>query len=528
MKTLDHLKNSFEHGKLSRRQFMGGAVALGMTVTAASQFVSSVGAATPKKGGTMKFGIGAGSTTDSLDPGTTSDTYMQLTNFALRGHLTEIGTDGKIRGDIAESFEASPDAKVWTFKLRSGVEFHNGKTVDADDVVASFNHHRGDDTKSAAKGTLAAVENIRADGKDTVVFELKSGSADFPFAASDYHITILPATDGKVAWSKGEGSGGYILEAYEPGVKTVMKRNPNYWKEGAAHFDGVEILAIKDVVARTNALTSGEVHAMDRCDLKTVHLLKRNKSVRIEQETGTQHYSIPMITTGAPYDDNDVRLALKFAVDREAMVKTILRGYGEVANDHPISPANPYFNKDLPIRKYDPDKSKFYMKKAGVDSLNLDLSASDAAFGGAVDAAVLYKEHAARAGIQINVVRESADGYWSNVWMKKPWSMCYWGGRPTEDWMFSIAYSKGANWNDTFWDHERFNKLLIEARAELDQEKRRTLYYEMQQIVRDEGGVVIPMYASYVFAMSANIAHGQMAANWDMDGNKAVERWWFA
>ena len=528
MVKIDQLQSEYKGGKVSRRQFMEGAVALGMTVATASAFVSDVQAMTPKKGGNMKFGIGAGSTTDSLDPGTTSDTYMQLVQFGVRGHLTEIGKDGQIKGDVAESYEASADAKTWTFKLRKGVEFHNGKTLDAEDVKASFEHHMGEDTKSAAKGTLAGVDKITTDGKDTVIFSLKEGSADFPYAASDYHVTMLPSKDGKVDWKGGVGSGAYKLESYEPGVKAVMSRNPNYWKEGAGNFDSVEVLAIKDVVARTNALTSGEIHAMDRCDLKTVHLLKRNQKLRVEQETGTQHYSVPMITTSAPFDNNDVRLALKYAVDREALVKTILRGYGQVANDHPISPANPCFNKDLPIRAYDPDKAKFHMKKAGISELKVDLSASDAAFGGAVDAAVLYKEHAAKAGININVVRESSDGYWSNVWMKKPWCMCYWGGRPTEDWMFSIAYAKGANWNDTFWDHDKFNILIKEARAQLDQAKRCEQYYEMQQIVRDEGGVVIPMYASYVFAMSKKVAHGQMAANWDMDGNKAAERWWFA
>ncbi len=141
---------------------------------------------------------------------------------------------------------------------------------------------------------------------------------------------------------------------------------------------------------------------------------------------------------------------------------------------------------------------------------------------------MLYKEHAARSGITINVVREPNDGYWSNVWMKKPWSMCYWGGRPTEDWMFSIAYAADANWNDTFWKHDRFNKLLVEARAELDESKRRTLYYEMQAIVHNEGGVVVPMYASYVGAMNQRVQHDKLAANWDVDGLRGVERWWFA
>ena len=140
---------------------------------------------------------------------------------------------------------------------------------------------------------------------------------------------------------------------------------------------------------------------------------------------------------------------------------------------------------------------------------------------------LLYREHAAKTGITINVVREPNDGYWSNVWMKKPWSAVYWGGRPTEDWMFSTAYAEGAAWNDSFWVHERFNQLLKEARTELNEAKRRDMYVEMQQIVSNEGGVVVPMFANYVFAMNNNVQHDVMAANWSLDGNKGAERWWF-
>ncbi len=229
-----------------------------------------------------------------------------------------------------------------------------------------------------------------------------------------------------------------------------------------------------------------------------------------------------------PFDNNDVRLALKYGVDREKLLQTVLRGHGRVGNDHPISVSNRYHAGELPQRVYDVDKAKFHLKKAGLTTVQVSLSAADAAFAGAVDAAVLYKEHARKAGIEINVIREPNDGYWSAVWMKKPWAAVYWGGRPTEDWMFSTAYAAGAAWNDTFWKHERFNKLLIEARAVLDQTKRREMYVEMQRIVSDEGGVVVPMFNNYVFATSAKIAHGPMQGNWDLDGGKFMERWWFA
>jgi peptide/nickel transport system substrate-binding protein len=309
----------------------------------------------------------------------------------------------------------------------------------------------------------------------------------------------------------------------------TLKLNKNYFRTDYGHFDSCEVLTIADVAARTNALTTNEVDAIDRLDIKTMHLLKRNKNISIKETSGTAHYTFAMRTDTAPFDNNDVRLALKYALDREALLQNVLRGHGVVGNDHPIGLSNRYHatTEELPQRVYDPDKAKFHLKKAGLSTLKVDLSAADAAFAGAVDAAVLYKEHAAKAGVEVNPVREPNDGYWSNVWMKKPWSAVYWGGRPTEDWMFSTAYAEGANWNDSFWSHERFNKLLVQARSELDDAKRREMYVEMQRIVSNEGGVVVPMFNNYVFATSGKVGHNEMGANWGMDGNRALERWWF-
>ena len=530
MKELDHYSQLLKLGIISRREFMTRAVALGAGAALATKLApTALLAAEPKSGGKLRIGIGAGSTSDSLDPATFLQTYTQLVGFGLRNNLAEVSNTNEIIPELAESMESSAAADKWTFKLRKGVEFHNGKTMDANDVVASLNHHRGEDSTSAAKAILEAIVEIKADGKDTVVFTLREGNADFPFVVSDYHLGIMPASDGVVDGPSGIGTGGYILQSFDPGVRTTLKRNPNYWKTGNAHFDEAEVLAIVDVVARTNALATGEVDVMDRVDLKTVGLLKRDKSIRVEEVSGTQHYTFAMRTDTPPFDNNDVRLALKYGIDRDALIKTILNGHGALGNDHPIGRSNRFHASGLAQRQYDPDKSKFHLKKAGHDSLSVDLSAADAAYAGAVDAAVLYREHAAPAGIDINVVREANDVYWSNVWMQKPWCAVYWGGRPTEDWMFSMAYAAGAAWNDTFWNHEHFNQLLKQARAELDDNKRREMYGEMQRIVSDEGGVVIPMFANYVIAMATNVQHAEsVAANLDLDGVKAMERWWFA
>ena len=514
------------NGSINRRQFMSSVLAAGVTVPVALGLASQAMAAMPKKGGTFRYGLGHGSTTDTLDSGTSENHFTLVNGYCIANHLTEIDNDGQLKGDLAESYE-SDDAQRWVFNLRKGVEFHNGKTLTSADVLASYQHHMGENSTSAAKGLLTAVKSVKADGPNTVIFELETPNADFPFIVSDYHISIRPEGD----MTSGVGTGGYIIDSFEPGVRSKLKRNPNYFKAGRAHFDEIELLSIIDVTARQNAMMNGDVDLIDRVDLKTVNLLSRAPNLEILETTGTGHYTFPMRLDVGPFDDYDLRMALKWSIKRQELVDKILLGHGAVGNDHPISTANMYHNSVMPQREFDADKAAFHYKKSG-HSGAIPLSTSDAAFAGAVDAAQLIAASAAEAGINIEVVREPGDGYWSNVWNKKGWSACYWGGRPTEDWMFSAAYTEDTEWNDTAWKTTdaavKFNKLVVEARAELDANRRRSLYHECQELISDDGGTICPMFYNYVMAHGTNVMHGQVAANWDTDGAKCAERWWFA
>ena len=528
MSLTKELKHLLATGKITRRDFISRLSVLGMTSFLWPSLMPVYAhAGEHRKGGRLRLGMAGGSTTDSLDPATMTDAMMQNLNWQVRNCLIETDDKGDLIPELAESWESSPDATKWIFHLRKGVEFHNGKTLSAEDIVYSINHHRGKDSKSAAKGIVDPITDIRPDGNLTVVFTLREGNADFPYIMSDYHLTIVPAGTQGNQWEEGIGTGGYVLESFEPGYRAFTKRNPNYWKADRAHFDEVDMLGIADVTARVTALNTGQIDAMNRFELKLIHLLERAPGIQIINVTGTKHYSVPMLTDREPFNNNDVRLAMKYAVDREHLVKTILRGFGTVGNDHPIAPNQKYHASELPQRKYDPDKARYHMKKAGMLDYPFKIHAADAAFVGAVDTAVLYKEHAAKAGIKIDVVREPNDGYWNNVWMKKPWSMCYWSGRATADWMFSTAYAADAAWNDSFWKHGRFNRMLKEARAELDETRRGELYRECQKIVRDEGGVVIPLFGNWIEATNQKIGFKNPAGNWEMDGHRCAERWWF-
>ncbi len=527
------IQQSFESGKLSRRSFMSGALAMGISLTAASAILNEVEAATPKKGGRLRVGLTGGATTDTLDPGQILDLYMMHLQFGqLRNGLTEVAPDGKLIPELAESWEASADARTWNFKVRQGIEFHNGKSLTSEDVVDSINHHLGEDSKSAAKGIMSGVVSVKADGKHGVVVQLSGGDADFPFLLTDYHMGICPSNgDGSIDWQSGVGTGGYVLKQNDPGVRSFTTRNPNYWKSGHAHFEEVEITQIGDPTARSQALQGGSIDCMNNVQTQTVHLMKRIPGIKIHATTGNKQITLPMRTDMAPYDNNDVRTAIKHIIDREAWLKKVIHGYGQLGNDNPIGPANIYraTEAELPQRAYDPEKAKFHLKKAGLSKLDIDFHAADTGFGGAVDAGLLMADSAAAAGINVNVVREPNDGYWSNVWMKKAFSACYWSGRATENWMFSQVYAGDASWNDTYWKHDKFNQLLLLARAELNPDKRRVLYVEMQKIVHHEGGVCLPLFMSDVMAVHDRLhVPSVVGANWELDGGKNAERWWFA
>jgi peptide/nickel transport system substrate-binding protein len=293
------------------------------------------------------------------------------------------------------------------------------------------------------------------------------------------------------------------------------------------YFDEVEFLSIADNTARTNALISGEVEWIGRADLKTLNLLERNSDVQITEVTGYGHYVYPMLTSVPPFDNVDVRLALKWAMNRDDIAKKVFFGHATPGNDNPIAPSIKFATNPDPVFTYDPDKAKFHLKKAGLSSLKVDLNVADTGFTGAVEAAVLYQEHAKAAGIEINVVREPNDGYWDNVWLKKGWCASYWSGRPTIDWMMTSTYAADAAWNETAWKNPRFNELLVAARGETDEKKRAGMYAEMQQLVHDDGGVVVVVFNNYVEAHAKTLAHNAIAANWEADGLKMAERWWF-
>jgi len=490
-------------GKHSRRAFLGRAGALGVTAAMANTMLATaVRAQGPKKGGTLRMGLQGGSTTDSMDPALATN-QVALMVIRLWGEpLVELTDDGGIEGKVAESFESTPDAQVWTFKVRKGITFSNGQPVTATDVVESLDRHSGEDTKSGALGIMRGIKAMRTEGEDTVVVELDTPNADLPYLLADYHLIIQPG-GGKDAPDAAIGTGPYVMKEIDMGVRFVAEKNPNYWGD-LGNADVLELVVINDNTARVAALQSGQVDLIDRVPPRTAGLVARAPGVTVHQTSGPGHYVFIMHCNTAPFDNNDVRLALKYAINREEMVEKILFGYGSVGNDTPINAAYPLFT-EMEQRTYDPDKAKFHMQQSGYDGAIL-LRTSENSFPGAPDASALFQQSCAAAGINLEIKREPNDGYWSEVWNVQPFCTSYWGGRPTQDQMYTTAYLSTADWNDTKFNNEQFDQLLFAARAELDAGKRKQMYADMGTILHNEGGLICPMFNDFIDASSDRIA----------------------
>jgi peptide/nickel transport system substrate-binding protein len=516
-----------EPDRLDRREFVAGVGMLGALAGIGGGLALSGCAVSddsaPASGNMLRLGMVGGTASDTLDPRTFLDMVPVNIGYQIMNGLVEIDADGKAVPELLASWEPNADAREWVFDVRGDIVFHNGKTLDADDIIYSINLHRGN-TTSAARGVVGNIRDLKKLDSRRVQILLEGGDSDLPSTLSDYHLMVVP--DGFADWANPIGTGGYRLERFEPGVRCVTIKAGSYWKPDAGHVDAIELLVINDPMARINALISGQVDAINRIDGRTADLLRRSKALRVVRSQTGQHAILAMNCTIDPYTDNDVRLALKYAIDRERIVKTVLNGYGEVGDDQPIVRGNPYYNASLPQHTYDPDKARYYLKRARRDRLDVELKVSEVAFAGAVDAGVLYQAAAADAGININVKREPSDGYWSNVWSKAPFCASYSDGRATVDGILSKGYKSTSAINDTSWRRPEFDRIANAARGTLDQARRRELFGECQRMICEEGGAIIPMFIDHIEAGSTRVMGWKPSGIYDFMGQRIGEKVW--
>jgi len=287
------------------------------------------------------------------------------------------------------------------------------------------------------------------------------------------------------------------------------------------------VTVISDAAARMNALVTGAVQVINKVDSKAARLLGSSGQTTVVVSPGKNHMTMAMDSTKAPFTDNNVRLALKHAIDREHVLSLAFAGYGTIGNDHPVPKSDPFHHSELPQRSYDPEKAKWYLSEAGLDNLAVELFTSSAAGVQAVDTAQVFAESVKKVDeLDLSVNRAPSDGYWSNTWMKELFFMSYWTARATADMMLIYAYTSTAKYNESRFASAKLDQILDTARSEPDFEKRKRLYWDAQELLNQSGSSIVYAFADCIDAHGPAVGGFVPDGARETGGGRAIERLW--
>lgn len=488
----------------SRRDVLKYFMASGATLAASGALFGTATKAfaeTPKKGGRLIMAGDQHGPNDTLDPALFTSAVDFFRGRMFYGSLTRLTDDLRYEPELAESIESNQDATVWTFKLRQGVEFHDGKSMTADDVIYSMNRHLGADSVSKAASLVTMIDRWEKVNDYEVRAVLNSPNADLPIALGTFHFKIVK--DGTTDFSTAVGTGPYKVKEFAAGVRAIGTRFENYWGEGG-YLDELEHYGIGDATSRLNAFLAGDVDAM-------VNL----PPAAIEQVEGTPGKEIWALQSGA-YVNIAPRLdmeqssnmhlykAMQLLQDRQRLVKGVLKGQGTLGNDQPINAA--YFDHcpDIPQRELDPEKAKWHWDQSGIGSTPVPVVCAEVA-PGAVEQCLFMQREGQKIGANFDVKKVTTDGYWGAVWLKEPICVAAWNMRPTANIMMTLGFKSDAAWNETRWKNDNFDQLLVDVRGETDAGARRQKYCDLQTMIHEENGMSVPMHRNYVDAAASHV-----------------------
>jgi len=487
----------------TRRDVLAMLTACGMQATVAGGIASlatSAHAQTPKRGGRIRVAGATASANDTLDPAKQSNqTDYSRCNMLYNG-LTSLDATLSPQPALAESFNTQ-DAKTWVFTLRKGVVFHDGKALSPADVVFSLMRHKDPATASKAKVLAEQIDTVRASGPNEVTIVLSAPNADLPVILGTSHFQIVK--EGTTDFAAGIGTGPYKLKEFKPGVRSVHVRNDAYWKPGKPYLDEIEFVGIGDENARVNALLSGGIDLVGVINPRSVARVKGTAGFAIMTTQSGQYTDLIMRKDVGPGMNPDFALAMKHLFDREQMKKTIALDHAVLGNDQPIDPTNRFYFKDLPQRPFDLDKAKFHLQKSGVTG-KIPVVTSPAAMY-SVEIALLLQQAGQRIGLDLDVKRMPADGYWSNHWLNSPVGFGNVNPRPNADTILTQFFKSDATWNESRWKSTQFDQLLLAARSEVDITKRKQMYADMQTMIHNDAGIGIPMFLASIDGHSTKL-----------------------
>lgn len=499
---------------LSRRRFISltGGAAAGLLLAACAQATpapatppAEVAPDEPRHGGRLRW-ASIGEPEGFFDPALSTGMPMWTACWVYEP-LVDIAEDyATLIPRLATSWEAEEGGEVWTFGLRQGVRFHHGREFVAEDVLHSIGRVTDPDFGSPGQAMFSQIVDMDAVDDHTVRFRLQAPNADLPVQMAAFQGKIVPhdLTDEEIN-SEPRGTGPFTIDTYANADRIVFTRNDDYYVDGLPYLDELESIAIPEATTLANALRAGEVDVYSRVSPAILPTLEGLEDVHVQWTTAIQKTHLFMRLDQPPFDDDRVRRAFKLIADREAMARVV---WGDipvhVEDDNPIIPTNPY-HLETDIWQQDLEEARNLLEEAGYgDGLEVTLWAINNLHG-VLEYSLAYADWAREAGVTVNVEGVPSGRYYAEQWLEVPFGTVEWTPRLNADEQLRIAYHSDADWNETRYRNPEFDRLLDEARAEVDDERRRELYADLQRMLILEGGQIIPCHYPDAWAVRSHV-----------------------
>ena len=507
-----------ERGRLTREELLRRGAA-GFVLVSSSGLLAACGggyegsgggggepAIAPKRGGVLQIAISdTGGPKENLDPAVQTNVNDAIYTDLLYDALTAQNEKWEVTPVLAESFESNADVTEWTFKLRQGVQWHDGKPFTSKDAAYSIGRHLDKKTGSPLLDRLSPTlekAGIQTPDDNTLVFKLKRPDSLLPLTLSTRHARLVQA--GTTDFSKGIGTGPFTLKSFKPARSWEVTKNPNYWEKGVPYLDGARGVIITEQSTKVQSVLSGDSHITDPIDFSAAATVKGNPNAQLMEFKNATYLLVAMDQTKPPFDDERVRMAMKIAVDRERVVNSAFAGYGTVTSDVPVPADDPFFPDEVGVRKQDIEEAKRLLAEAGhPDGIDVELITSQA-FAAMVDLAVAYAQVVEPAGIRVKIKQWPADTFWDQVWLVKPMYTSYYTRRHPNE-ALSITYTSNAPWNESKLKSNELDQLVAKGLGTTDREEQTQAYQDALEIVANEAGTAIPAFINRLHVAKKNV-----------------------
>ncbi|MFI6800387.1 ABC transporter substrate-binding protein [Streptosporangium canum] len=486
---------------LTRRQLFGAGMGAGAglllaacgsspasapapTPSAPAPSGSGAAAATPARGGVLRVGaLGKASSTTRDPHGVQANESDYLILSLVYDALTIPGASPNVAPRLASAWEPSDDLKRWRFTIAEGAAFHDGSPVTAEDVVWSLRRLRATPSGSARLPGIEAGA-IKADGK-AVVLTSSYANSELPLLLR-LTTFVLKKDTATVAGSP--GTGPFRLESFRNGNARLVRNDR--WHGGEVALDAVEVQMFESPQAMANAILTGQIDLASNVGAVAARTAEGRGDVQIVRRPNDMSMPIVMRTADGPFADERVRQAVRLAVDREAMVKQVLSGYGAVANDI-LGTGDPDYAKDIPQRTRDLAQAKRLLGQAGLDlSMTYELFTTED-IPGLAESATLFATQVREAGLNIRVVKQDPGVFWDKTWLKAPLYTTYWGTNDSVVFFAGKTLSSDAAQNEAAWKDDAFDRTYRKAVGTVDAAERAPYLREMQRIEHERSGYLL-------------------------------------